>query len=180
MLSRQLVGFCLAVAILIPSRYVRAEVIHGTVALHPTYVMGWPDPMVWHDGFYFETQTIVVYTTDASDLSWAEVTPDGEATFFPHSDGGIQLAGPAGSHLAELDTAPAIPANYFESRRLDPGSVYVMRTGAGHYVKFALHVPDEGADTTIEYYVQMDGSQSFGPALAVQPTTWGGVEALYR
>jgi hypothetical protein len=174
--SRKLVGFCLAVAILIPTRPVRAEVIHGTVSLHPTYVMGWPDPMYWHDGFDFETQTVVVYTTESSDLSWGETTPDGEALFFPHNaDGIVHVPTP----LTQLETAPTIAAGFSSAQNVNPTAVYVMRTGSGHYVKFAQHFPDE-SDLTIEYYVQMDGSRNFGPTVAVQPTTWGKVKALYR
>jgi len=176
MVSRQLVGFWLVVVNLAPICSVRAEIIHGIVALHPTYVMGWPDPMVWHDGFDFETQSVVVYTTDSSDLSWSEVVPDAEATLFPHNAAGIQVVNVP---LDELDAAPVIPADYFAERLVSPTAVYVMRTGQGHYVKFAQHFPDKG-DLTIEYYVQMDGSPNFGPALPVQPTTWGRVKALYR
>jgi hypothetical protein len=56
-----------------------------------------------------------------------------------------------------------------------------MKTGDGFYLKFVVRrFQPLGGGLLIEYYVQMDGSNNLDDFVAVRPTTWGRVKALYR
>jgi hypothetical protein len=85
--------------------------------------------------------------------------------------------------LEDLSVAPEKLQGPYGGYGFDVGpGVYVIKTSDGLYVKFdnLSYILNNTYYVTLEYYVQTDGTPNFGPSVAVQPTTWGRVKALYR
>jgi hypothetical protein len=149
------------------------ETIHGTTTLLSTYIEAYGYGS--DDGFDFATQSIMSWTTSAdSDLSFSlDVFDENPAIALKNCLGTV-----ADVSLEALAEAPEEMAP-LGGLNVQLNQTTVVKTADNIYVKFAARsLP--GYYIEIEYYVQNDGSRSFGPLLAVEPTTWGRVKALYR
>ena len=144
----------------------RAELIHGTATF----------------GFFqaidFSTQSIVSCNTPTSDACVSENVIFLTIDLIGYND--CTIAFVPDSTLEAITTAPM--TGYHPTENLDQvNKAYVARTGDGFYAKFAPRsIDNANLIVTIEYYVQMDGSPSFGPSLPTASTTWGRIKALYR
>lgn len=146
----------------------RADLAHGTVDLS------------W-GGFDFSTQT--QHVTDIDDIDIASciiVDPPLGYRFCLWYGAGILAV--ADTTVENITYAPAdITAYDFDVAPVQ-GQAYVLKAGDGFYVKFAVRLFQPYTTLTIEYYVQMDGTNNLNDDLivAVEETTWGRVKALYR
>ncbi len=163
----------------------RAEVIHGVNGVMDMN-LGAPYCVCGYE-FDFETQQPLFYPPYPPDLTDLGALSSGEqfSSSYPitfrllHGATGLAVVD---STLEALTTAPPLPyANTIPGPAI--GRTYVVLTGEGRYVKFAVRTMQEGpgfGEVGIEFYVQMDGTPYFGPTVAVRPTTWGRIKALYR
>jgi hypothetical protein len=166
-------GIILALLLLNPLR-IRADVIHGVQLLNSTYIE--PFGEIFDDAFDLMTQTIVSVYSDNWDISWSQDMRGGLAFLSLRDCYGVVLKMP----LEDLQVSPPLPDPLVGERVFDGNSnIYVVRTSDGLYAKFRI-LGLSVTTMTMEYYVQTDGSPSFGPSLPVQGSTWGRVKALYR
>jgi hypothetical protein len=170
MITRPLVLLVLSFVFL-PSQAVRSEVIHGSQGIYATYMAYYPYGS--DEAFDFVTRTIVSWSSTSADLSCAGNAMGDEMTLNSKNCIGTVVDTP----LEQLAEAPEGLVPFGATAQLN--RTYVVKTGDNIYAKFAVRSMD-WAGILIEYYVQMDGSPSFGPALAVEHSTWGRVKALYR
>jgi hypothetical protein len=155
----------------------RCEVIHGIAGLNTAIIDFYPYGLINDESFDFSTQTVV--PTDTGDLFW-KMDEKGDPWLVLRQCYATRVPGPLGS----LQVAPSpIGGPLLGELRYDNGpGIYVIQTSDGLYVKFRClgYIFDNIYFLKVEYYVQTDGSPSFGPVVAVEPTTWGKVKALYR
>ena len=92
--------------------------------------------------------------------------------------GGGILAVP-NTPVENITAAPTDANAYHSNEPSEPGMAFVVRTGDGFYAKLVVRawLPNS---VVIEYWVQMDGTNDLDDVVAVMPSTWGSVKALYR
>lgn len=163
----------------------QAEVIHGFQALEPTELANWG---AWaQDAFDFDTRTIVTPGSPAADLVYGEDEKSMGWWFQLFNCQGAEIYDKTLEQvLAAPDKLVELGGQSLSSKRPNPG-VFVIKTDDNLYAKFSVRNVYDGINgnggccsMVIEYYVQTDGSPSFGPLLASEPSTWGRVKALYR
>lgn len=158
----------------IPSR---CEVIHGVAGLNTAHIDFYPYGLINDESFDFSTRTVV--PINAGDLSW-----NLDMRVQPVLEFRQCYAKQVPGTLEDLQVAPSpIGGPLLGDMGYDAGpGVYVVQTSDGLYVKFRnlCFICDNTYFLKIEYYVQTDGTPNFGPTVAVEPTTWGKVKALYR
>jgi hypothetical protein len=145
----------------------RADLITGTVDLA-------------FGGFDFTTQVQNPAYTPQRDISWCVVVDPPLGDRFCLWNGAGILA--VDSTVENITYAPPDISSYGFDVAPILGQAYVLMTGDGFYVKFAVRQLEPYAHLAIEYYVQMDGTNNLNDDLivAVQETTWGRVKSLYR
>jgi hypothetical protein len=146
----------------------RADLARGTVDLS------------W-GGFDFTTQTQNPLYTPDRDISWCIIVEPPLGDRFCLWNGAGILA-VADSAVENITYAPPDITSYdFDAIPVNE-QAYVLMTGDGFYVKFAVRQFQPYGQLTIEYFVQMDGTNNLNDDLivAVQETTWGRVKSLYR
>lgn len=179
MLRSRLLLFVVAITSTIPAR---GAVVHGFKEIQPNYLSSLPG-LVSTDAFDFSAQAIVDHLSTNADLSYQEMqNHPGDWDFFDFS--GIVTV--PNTTLEQIQQAPVDGYVFDNDARI--GRSYVAKTTDGLYAKFRITEFNDGlggddkgcCSIVIEYYVQMDGTPTFGPALPVDQTTWGRVKALYR
>lgn len=171
MISRPLIVFAFSFICVLPQA-VRSEVIHGFQGLYATYMAYYPYGS--DEAFDFVSRTVVSWRSSAeADLSCSGNAMGDLMTLNSKNCIGTVVDTP----LEQLSEAPESLVPFGATAELN--RTYVVKTGDGVYAKFAVRSMD-WAGILIEYYVQTDGSPSFGPLLPVKAVTWGGVKALYR
>jgi len=176
--------FSFAVCILAAPSAPVAEVVHGFQSLEPTELANWGE---WsHDAFDFETQTIVTTASLAADLIYGEDEKSFGWWLQLYHCHGAELYTPLEQVLTAPDQLVELGGASLSSKVAD-SRTFVIKTDDNIYAKFAVRHVYDGIGSNggccsmeIEYYVQTDGSPSFGPLLANEPSTWGRVKALYR
>lgn len=164
---------------------IRADVVHGVKSVEPTERANWGQ---WsHDAFDFDTQTVVTTSSAAADLIYGE-DEKGSGWWFQlyYCQGAVLYNTTLEQVLTAPDALVELGGAWLSSQVADT-RIFVIKTDDDIYAKFAVHHVYDGINGNgvcctmeIEYYVQTDGSPSFGPTVATQPTTWGRVKALYR
>ena len=155
-------------ALLTISSTTESAVLHGTVSFLPYYVPGCECGA--DEAFDFSAQATVPFQSLSADLAYSEDPKGGTWYWYaPRSSVFYYLA----ATVESLETVPASGTFY---DKIQLSGTYVMKTEEGYWVKFTVR--DDAF--TIEYFVQTDGTTYFGPALAVESSTWGRVKALYR
>jgi hypothetical protein len=155
----------------------RGDVIHGFQTLSPTYVQD-QGSIFGEYGLDFATQTVVPLSSGSADIYFFEYYRNGQEWVATKNGHGGDVETP----LVDLTTAPEV-LSWGELESPAPlDRTFVVKSGDGLYAKFAVRTVDsEGCcSVSIEYYIQTDGTPYFGPALAVEASTWGRVKALYR
>jgi hypothetical protein len=85
----------------------------------------------------------------------------------------------SGVELDDITEAPEDPASYTLFLGVWTDGVYIIRTLDGLYAKLRMTAWAPWGPADFEYYVQMDGSTDLDSSIAVVPTTWGSIKALY-
>jgi hypothetical protein len=170
MISRPLVLLVFSSICFLPQA-VNSDVIHGSQGLYATYMAYYPYGS--DEAFDFVTRALVPWSATSADLSCAGNAMGDEMTLNSRNCIGTVVDTP----LEQLAAAPEGLVPFGATAQLN--RTYVVKTGDNVYAKFAVRSMD-WAGIVIEYYVQTDGSASFGPLLPVEATTWGRVKALYR
>jgi hypothetical protein len=176
-MTRRRIPILLAFLFLLPTR-LRAEVIHGVQLIRATEVAEYG--ALWDEALDLSTQSVVSAHSELWDLAFGiDIRWNNglncRACNGAEVDGSLESITVAPEHLSS-----------FGSRRIDTFTLdqcYVIKTSDGLYAKFRVMGFDMDGyccSITVDYYVQMDGSPSFAPALPVEPATWGRVKALYR
>ena len=158
-------------ALISASSVARSEVLHGTVTLLPWYMQGCD--CGWDQAFDFSEQAITSVGSSGANLAFEFGAQDGRPMWSARN---ASLLYYLPVTIESLDT---VPETGTDGRDIRPTGTFVMKTTEPMWVKFTVR-GSTGTDVIIEYYVQTDGTPYFGPALAVESSTWGRVKALYR
>jgi hypothetical protein len=161
---------CLLVlgSILVAPCGVHADLKRGTVDL-------------FNGGFDFTTETQDPLYNPWIDIAWCIVVDPPIGDLFCLWNGAGLLAVPD-STLESITCAPPDISSYEFEVAPTLGMAYVMRTGDGVYLKFAVREFEPYVGLVIEYYVQKDGTNNLRDdvIVTVRAATWGRVKALYR
>lgn len=149
-------------------RTTHADLSHGTVNL-----LG--------GGFDFTTETQSTEYDEYRDIAWCIVVDPPLGDLFCLWNGAGLLAVPD-TTVEDISYAPPDIASYEFELAPVLGQAYVMLTGDGVYLKFAVREFEPYVGLVLEYYVQKDGTNNLRDDIIVpvRTTTWGGVKALYR
>lgn len=148
-----------------------STVSHGTATLLPYYMPGCD--CGWDQAVDFSAQTIVSKSSASADLAFEFTAQHGTPVWSPlHTTTFYYLTD-------TIESLLSVPATGDFYDKIQPTGTFVMKTSENLWVKFTVR-GSTGTDVIIEYYLQPDGSRYFGPLLAVEPSTWGSVKALYR
>lgn len=150
----------------------RAVVLHGTLTLFPWYMPGCE--CGWDQAIDFSANSIVSKNSGAANLAFHFTPQNGTPYWSP--DHFVTFYYLPNSTIESLES---VPATGTADGEIHPTGTYVMKTSENFWVKFTVRGSD-GDNVHIEYYLQFDGTRYFGPLVAVEPSTWGKVKALYR
>jgi len=128
-------------------------------------------------GFDFSEQQQIYEPLEEGDLYLGLFEgPQGGYRFFTWWNGSLILT--ADSTLEQITTAPVEDAAYGQEAVPILGQAYIVKTSDGFYAKFAVREYYSAA--VIEYYVQLNGTNVFVDPVAIEPTTWGRIKAVYE
>lgn len=166
------VPFLFVLSILLPfsPNTASGELIHGTAKLF----LGWDCDC--DQSIDFSAQSLVFCHTPEADFAYYCDSKNPQQIEFGGYPGELMLT-VDDIPFEDIDLAP-LSGNLYQAVRLN--RTYIMRTRDPLWAKVGVISINAGGTVDVQYVVQTDGTRVLGIPLAVEPTTWGRIKALYR